>query len=628
MITLVSYYVDLAIGLILAFLLLSLLVSGLNEGLVRLLGIRSKFLWAYLRDTLDGGEVVEKVPRVLRWLDARLKGFSRFSRRLRSALSDLLPPPKLIRSRLPATLLGVFAKLPFGKDPRPAFSPYPAPVHSPPLAAAADSLVAAEVKAAESLAGLAETADSVRTAGSAGTGDPAGTTEASGATSTTSTTGTPVSVGPDGSTGAPEAAGTAEPIRTDATAESPLTAGTAGAAGTPDSIRLDGTAEEHRSGTAGGHGSETVGAAGSVGMGGSTGSVLPSEILIASTPADQTLGSLGIVDSSQAAGGGFAGAVAGSAVDSAHGAEHADPREHGESLTDLLHERLQEIDEAKQGKTTIAEIPPSRFSVALLEIASDRGGIEPLLSQLQRLKSPLYRPMAAIWEKSGGTLPSLTPVPPTPATLVTTPPASAHSPFTDSGVPTPGTATAPGEVAAASAVDMEAFRKGVEDWFDGEMTRLTLLYRRYVRWAVGVLSLLVTLLFSMDALEYGKTLLNDNAYRSAVAAFADQGEQALAPIKAQCEPDKDIYTCVTDVLSTPAFVKIFAHAPVSAAIPPSGSPAWTWRGGDWWDRLVTPSHWPGFLLTLVALLFGAPFWWDMFRRVTGLKSRSTTSTTK
>ncbi|WP_170317312.1 hypothetical protein [Acrocarpospora corrugata] len=517
----VSYYVDLAIGLILAFLLLSLLVSGLNEGVVRLLGIRSKFLWAYLRDTLDGGEVVEKVPGVLRWLDARLKGFSRLSRRLRSALADLLPPPKMIRSRLPATLLGVFAKLPFGTDPRPAFSPSPAPLSSPPLAAAADSLVAAEAKSA----------------------GPAAGTEAAPST------------------------------------------------------------------------------------------VSPSEILIASTPAEQAAALIESPGPEQAAGGDTAAStdgtstdgtsIAAAAVDSAHGAEQADPREHGESLTDLLHERLQEIDEAKLGKTTIAEIPPSRFSVALLEIASDRGGVEPLLSQLQTLKSPLYRPLAAIWEKSGGVLS-------VPALTARTPPhLSAQTPFADTGQPTSAnTGTAPAETPAPSAVNMEAFRKGVEDWFDGEMTRLTLLYRRYVRWAVGILSLLVTLLFSMDALEYGKTLLNDNAYRSAVAAFADQGEEALGPIKDQCAPDTDTYTCVTEVLSTPAFVKIFAHAPVSATIPTSGSPAWSWRGGDWWDRLRTPSHWPGFLLTLVALLFGGPFWWDMLRRVTGLKSRTTTSTTK
>ncbi len=199
----VSYYVDLAIGLVLAFLLLSLLVSGLNEGVVRLLGIRSKFLWAYLRDTLDGGEQINRVSTLMRWLDRRLRGVSALGRRLRSALADLLPPLRnATRSRLPATVLGVFVKLPFGKDPRPKFGPTPAPVDIAPR-------------------------------------DPR--------------------TGPR-----------------------------------------------------------------------------PPE---------------------------------------------------GEPFTDLLHERLQEIDEARQGKTSIAEIPPSRFSVALLEIASERGGVDALLAELKRLDS-------------------------------------------------------------------------------------------------------------------------------------------------------------------------------------------------------------------------------------------------
>ncbi|GAB1817224.1 hypothetical protein [Herbidospora sp. RD11066] len=383
----VSYYVDLAIGLVLAFLLLSLLVSGLNEGVVRLLGIRSKFLWAYLRDTLDGGEQIDRVSGLVRWLDKRLRGVTSLGRRFRSALADLLPPLRnASRSRLPATILGVFVKLPFGKDPRPKFSPTPAPVDIAP-----------------------------------------------------------------------------------------------------------------------------------------------------STP------------------------------------EQA-PTRQGEPFTDLLHERLQEIDEARQGKTSIAQIPPSRFSVALLEIASERGGVDALLAELKRLDSPLYRPLAGLWAKAG--------------------------------------------------VDLETFRKGVEEWFDGEMERLTVLYRRFVRVAVGVLSLLVTLLFSMDSLEYGKTLLNDSAYRSSIAAFAERGEEALGPIKKQCEPGADTYECVAEVLSTPAFVKIFTHAPVSAEIPTAGTPVWKWSGGDWWERLKSPSHWPGFLLTLIALLFGSSFWWDMLRRVTGLKSKT------
>jgi hypothetical protein len=455
-ISLISYYVDLALGLILAFLLLSLLVSGLNEGIVRLLGIRSKFLWAYLRDTLDGAEAVDKVSPVVRMVERVLDMLKGLGRRLRSPLLDLLPPEDKDegRSRLPATVLGVFAKLPFGNDPRPPFAPVPAPVESPPLAAGPGT-VAAE--------------------------------QATGQVVTEPVTDPAVHLG----AAPPAAAPAAGPGETGETGE--------------------------------GATSET------------------------------------------------------DFVDPAHEADQADPEERavappgqGKSMAELLHERLQEIDQSKRGKTTIAEIPPSRFAVALMEIATDRGGIEPLMAELDELKSPLYRPLKAVWDKANN--------------------------------------------------DLEAFRRGVEEWFDGEMQRLSLLYKRYVRWVVAILSLVVTLFFSMDALEYGKTLLSDSAYRSAVTAFAQSGPQALEPLREQCAAGQDTYTCVTDVLSTPAFVKIFTYAPVSATMEGSG-PAWAWHPGEWWDRLASPGHWPGYLLTLIAILFGAPFWWDMLRRVTGLRSR-------
>ncbi|MBX6383321.1 MAG: hypothetical protein IRZ07_10190 [Microbispora sp.] len=431
----ISYYADLAIGLILAFLLLSLLVSGINEGIVRLLDIRSKFLWAYLRDTLDGAETADGASRLDRLDDA----LSRLGRGARTPAAA----PEKGRSRLPAGLLGVFARLPFGRDPRPAFDSQPPPVESPPLAAAADSVAAEQVTAEQVTAGRA-----ARPAGASATADPA------------------------------YAADRADPV------ETPV-----GAADPPGDVQ---------------------------------------------------------------------------------------PPGRGKSMAELLHERLQEIDHAKRGRTSIADIPPARFAVAVLEIATEHGGVEPLMRALDTLKSPFLRPLKAVWDRAS------------------------H--------------------------DLEAFRRGVEDWFDGEMERLSLLYRRYVRWVIVALGLVVTLVFSMDSLEYGKSLLRDNAYRSAVSAFGQSGPQALEPLREQCGPDQDTYACVTDVLSTPAFVRIFAHAPVTVTIDASGDPVWTWHGGDWWRRLTTPGHWPGFLVTLVALLFGAPFWWDMLRRLSGLRSRTSGST--
>ncbi|RGA00621.1 hypothetical protein DI270_033835, partial [Microbispora triticiradicis] len=150
----ISYYADLAIGLILAFLLLSLLVSGVNEGIVRLLGIRSKFLWAYLRDTLDGAETADGTSRLDRIVDL----LKRLVRRISTPLTAA-PSPGEGRSRLPATVLGVFARLPFGRDPRPAFSQEPPPAQSPPLAPATGTVAAEQMMAAEQAAADQTAAD-------------------------------------------------------------------------------------------------------------------------------------------------------------------------------------------------------------------------------------------------------------------------------------------------------------------------------------------------------------------------------------------------------------------------------------------------------------------------------------
>ncbi|MEV4090701.1 hypothetical protein [Streptosporangium saharense] len=361
----ISVYVDLAIGLVLAFLLLSLLVSGLNEAIVRLLAIRSKFLWAYLRDTLDGGR-----GKGLSWIPSRVRD--------------------------------VFARLPFSRhDPRPVHDPDPAPSVVEPVPVDPEAVLAAEASA--------------------------------------------------------------QPV----------------------------------------------------------------------------------------------------------------------DMTKRLYERLQEIDRPEGARTSISDIPPERFSGALLElVAAEEGGVEGLIAKLEAVHSPLAGHLRGVWE--------------------------------------------------GAQRDMGKFRKGVENWFDGEMQRLSLLYRRYVKWVVFTLAVALTLLFSMDSLEYGKTLLRDNAYRAAVTAIAGGGESTTElkdSLKERCAVAGSVepYSCVTEVFSSPALVKIFDHAVMSVTIPAeeSGGPSFAFNVGAWWDRLTTVGHWPGYLVTIFALLFGASFWWDILRRLTGIRgSRS------
>ena len=62
----------------------------------------------------------------------------------------------------------------------------------------------------------------------------------------------------------------------------------------------------------------------------------------------------------------------------------------------------------------------------------------------------------------------------------------------------------------------------------------------------------------------------------------------------------------------------------SLTLTANGTPRFTWDVGAWWERVTMMEHWPGFLLTFVALLFGASFWWDVLRRLTGLGSGKST----
>ncbi|MGV9325345.1 hypothetical protein [Streptosporangium sandarakinum] len=423
-------YIDLAIGLVLAFLFLSLMVSGANEALVRLFGIRSKFLWAYLRDTLDGG---------------RGDG----------------------RSWVPAKVTDVFARLPFsGADPRPRHEAEPAPpvVEPVPADVAPDAVSFSGTTPTGPVPTGPVTADLA-------SADPAPATDAV----------------PAGTTPASDAVSAADP----ASSGDPVSAGVPASPGDPVSAADPGPAPR---------------------------------------------------------------------VD----------------MTERLYERLREIDHPKGARTSISDIPPERFSGAVMElVAAEEGGVEGLIAKLEAMGSPLAGHLRGVWE--------------------------------------------------SAQRDLGRFRKGVENWFDGEMERLSGLYRRYVKWVIFVLALALTLVFGMDSLEYGKTLLRDNAYRAGVAAIAGGGGEGLAALREKCAVSgtAEPYDCVTEAFSSPALVKIFDHSLVSVTIPPDGErdPSFNWNGALWWDRLISPGHWPGYLITVVALLFGASFWWDVLRRLTGLRNR-------
>jgi hypothetical protein len=248
--------------------------------------------------------------------------------------------------------------------------------------------------------------------------------------------------------------------------------------------------------------------------------------------------------------------------------------------TDGLYERLQEIDRAKGGRTSISQIPAKQFATAVIELAVASGKtVEELLTELKVTRSPLYAPFHGLW--------------------------------------------------VAADDEVERFRSGVESWFDGEMQRLSRLYRRSARWVITVLAALVALVIGLDALAYGQSLLSDQAYRTQVVAVAGGNPDKLVNLQDTCQtlagqkavqPSPDPYRCISGVLASPALAQLLRSSLVRVDLEARGSPRFSWNGGTWLDRVRSPGHWPGLLLTVIALLFGAPFWWDVLRRLTGVRS--------
>jgi hypothetical protein len=282
----------------------------------------------------------------------------------------------------------------------------------------------------------------------------------------------------------------------------------------------------------------------------------------------------------------------------------------GERTTaDGLYQRLRLIDyralkfaqKSRTGRSSIDNIPTSRFATALIGLASAAESsaaessagkssagkssaaesISEWLQALEYKESPLYRPMKTAWD--------------------------------------------------GADQDLQKFALAIEHWFDGEMVRLSGLYRKHLRWVIAVIAVLITLFTGFDSLAYARAVVADSAFRSQAVAVATGNPDKLEKLQHICQahereasvveqPASDPYACVSDVFSSPSFARILGDAVVSAHLFAADGPLFRWNGPQWWARISQPAHWPGFLLTVVALLFGASFWWDILRRLAGVRS--------
>jgi hypothetical protein len=193
--------------------------------------------------------------------------------------------------------------------------------------------------------------------------------------------------------------------------------------------------------------------------------------------------------------------------------------------------------------------------------------------------------------------------------------------------------------ATDAAARSAALRSTVETWFNREMDQLSAMYRRQARKILAILAFFVVLIFPANALGIIADLRSDTALRQAVAnqaiASVDSGDLKAITTK-YCPPRQGVVGAGADPAGDPlekartrfeCAGKIIESANSFALVPDfgkiqrlDGQQGWSWAD----MRLYESDRWgiPGRAITLLALMFGAQFWFDVLRRLVGIRKSS------
>jgi hypothetical protein len=198
--------------------------------------------------------------------------------------------------------------------------------------------------------------------------------------------------------------------------------------------------------------------------------------------------------------------------------------------------------------------------------------------------------------------------------------------------------------------DREKFLEGAERWYDDTMDRVSGWYKRHTQVVVIILAVLVTLILNINTITVGKGLYEDAGLRDAISAAAEaylathQRPVAVNDTTASATTTDTTATTTTVATTTvdpkqedAAYQKRLNdqvdelnslnlpigwrwQTPADANKPDAekGLPTSLWSAIG--EALCKPATWLGWLLTVIALSLGAPFWFDMLMKVVNVRT--------
>lgn len=161
--------------------------------------------------------------------------------------------------------------------------------------------------------------------------------------------------------------------------------------------------------------------------------------------------------------------------------------------------------------------------------------------------------------------------------------------------------------------DIEKAVKGIEDWYNSSMDRVSGWFKRRTQYILLGFGIVCAIMYNVDTIAIVRKLATDKAVRSALVASAgaavNEGQATAAG--APAKPDettaeaKDRWTKSLQKLES-------THLPIG------------WGDHPVFDSaLIAPAvreHGLGWLLSAIAVSFGAPFWFDILNKFMVVRS--------
>ncbi len=164
----------------------------------------------------------------------------------------------------------------------------------------------------------------------------------------------------------------------------------------------------------------------------------------------------------------------------------------------------------------------------------------------------------------------------------------------------------------------------IQAWYDDAMDRVSGWYKRRTALWIWILAMVLTLALNADSIVMAKKLWTNQAVRSAVVESArarSQREQPEALLPLAVHNETDAPKKATAVLPHNNDVLTAEEQSELSQLTGWSNDIKQWSSKHGWSLAgYTFSHLVGWLLTIVAVSLGAPFWFDTLNRFMNIRS--------